>query len=231
MMIRNYSDFCRELLSAGFSIAGGNNEGVFGLIDFDWRNEPRDSPVRWHTGDPDTDPWEWRIRVLDDRDDISYAKVFFRKGGFITREWYPYFLAARRGGGDFGDFYSEGLVSRNAKRLVDALKEHHTLPLHELKRVAGFGKEDKSQFERALLDLQAGLFVTVSGTAQKRNKYGEEYGWHTTCFCLTESFWPPEVFERAGKLDKGKAIDAITERVYRLNPAANGKKVKKFILG
>ena len=31
--------------------------------------------------DPETDPWEWRIRVLDERDDIAYAKLFYKKSG------------------------------------------------------------------------------------------------------------------------------------------------------
>lgn len=59
MEIRNYNDFVTELLNAGFSVAGGgNDEGVFGLLKFGWDNQPTDSHIRWHTGDPETDPWE-----------------------------------------------------------------------------------------------------------------------------------------------------------------------------
>lgn len=57
-------------------MGGGNAKGVFALIPFDWREEPPGCPVRWHTGDADTDPWEWRMRVLEERDDVAYAKVF-----------------------------------------------------------------------------------------------------------------------------------------------------------
>jgi hypothetical protein len=230
-MVKNYSDFCRKLLDAGFSMAGGNDEGVFGLIGFDWKNEPPGSHIRWHTGDPDTDPWEWRIRVLSDQNDVSYAKVFFRKGGYITRAWCPRFLAARREGRDFAAYYADGLASLYAKRIVDTLAGRRGLPVHELKQRAGFGKEDKSRFEKALTDLQMGLFITMSGAAQKQNTYGEEYGWHSTCFCLTEEFWGADLFEQAAKIGKREAIDAITERVYLLNPNADAKKVQKFILG
>ena len=53
-MIQNYTDYCRELLAAGFSVAsGGNDEGVFGLLKYSWISEPSDSLVRWHTGDPE----------------------------------------------------------------------------------------------------------------------------------------------------------------------------------
>lgn len=79
-MIQNYDDFCGELLCAGFSVAaGGNDEGVFGLLKYGWNDEPHDCAVRWHTGDPGTDPWEWRVRVLKERRDIAYGKVFFAK--------------------------------------------------------------------------------------------------------------------------------------------------------
>ena len=76
-MVQNYSDFCEELLAAGFSMAGGNAKGIYAVVPFDWKaNDVFDTPVRWHTGEPETDPWEWRMRVLEERDDIAYAKVF-----------------------------------------------------------------------------------------------------------------------------------------------------------
>ncbi|MDR1060020.1 MAG: hypothetical protein LBL83_02145 [Clostridiales bacterium] len=230
-MIKNYGDFCAELIRAGFSIAGGNDEGVFSLIGFDWRSEPQGSPIRWHTGDPDTDPWEWRVRVLKERDDIAYGKVFFRKGGFVTREWYPYFLAARRSGRDFADLYADGLASHSAKRVYGALSEHGELPVHEIRALAGFGKDERPEFERAVADLQMGLFITMCGQARKRNKYGEEYGWNSMALCLAEQFWDSGVFEEAEAITAEQAEAAIAAQAFKLNPAANPKKVRKFIYG
>ena len=72
--IRNFDDFCRELLSCGFSMGGGNAKGIFALIDYDWTNQDAlDTPVKWHCGDPKVDPWEWRMRVLEERRDIAYS--------------------------------------------------------------------------------------------------------------------------------------------------------------
>ena len=230
-MIKNWNDFCVELINAGFSIFGGNDEGVFGLIDFDWQNEQPGSPIRWHTGDPDTDPWEWRIRVISERDDIAYGKIFFRKGGFITREWYPYFLAARRNGESFDDAYEEGRISRHAKRVYDTLSLYGALPTHEIKRYGGFGRNEQSRFETALVDLQMGLYITICGQARKRNKLGEEYGWHSSVFCLTEQFWSADIFVEADNIDADEAETAIKEQAFRLNPNANPLKLHKFIYG
>ncbi|MDR1736101.1 MAG: hypothetical protein LBR85_04425 [Oscillospiraceae bacterium] len=231
-IIYDFKSFVAALQSAGFSVAsGGNDEGVFGLIKHGWDDDPGDSPVRWHTGDPDTDPWEWRMRVLDERDDIAYAKMFFRKGGYITREWYPYFLAARRGARGFDEEYADGAYSRECKRVYDVLRQSGALPLEEIKARALFTKEDKSRFDRALTDLQTGLFVTISGRRHKLSQTGEEYGWASAMYCTAEDFWPSEVFAQAAKISAEDAQSAITARVYALNPNANAKKVVKFIFG
>ena len=101
-MIRNFDDFVKALLDAGFSMGGSNSEGMYSIIPWNWNEEPPyETSVRWHTGDAETDPWEWRIRVLDERNDIAYSKLFFKKSGFITKKWYPFFLAVRRAGMDF----------------------------------------------------------------------------------------------------------------------------------
>jgi hypothetical protein len=122
-------EFITKLHSAGFSGAvGGKDDGVFGLFRYGWGAEDENAP-HWHTGDPDTDPWEWRVRVLNERDDIAYGKLFFRKAGYITRQWYPYFLAARRDGNTFDELYADGLYSREAKRVYETLTENGGLPV------------------------------------------------------------------------------------------------------
>ena len=109
-MVKNFADFCEELLRCGFSLGGGSAKGIFAVIDYDWQAPVAEgNPIVWHTGDPETDPWQWRMRVLEERDDIAYAKFFFGTSGYITKEWYPYFSAVRRNGYDFEDAYETGL--------------------------------------------------------------------------------------------------------------------------
>ncbi len=171
------------------------------------------------------------MRVLDERDDIAYAKVFFKKAGYITKEWYPYFLAARRGGKTFVEEYYDGTISNYAKRIYDAVDANLRLPLHEIKRLAGFGREDASKFDAALNELQMKLYLTMCGGEQKFSRSGEQYGWFSTVFCKTETFWEQDVSERAARLTAEEAVDAISERIFSLNPAANPKQILKFIKG
>lgn len=92
MEIFNYADFTTALLEAGFSMGGGNASGIFSLISWDWNQEPPyETPVRWHTGDLESDPWEWRMRVLDERDDIAYASCFLKRAVILRRNGTPVF--------------------------------------------------------------------------------------------------------------------------------------------
>lgn len=232
MIIRSFDDFVSGLLEAGFSMGGGNSEGIFSLITWNWKEAPPyDTPVSWHTGDPETDPWEWRMRVLDERSDIAYAKLFFKKSGFITKEWYPYFLAARRGNETFEEAYQDGTIGNYEKRIYDAISEYKSLPLHEIKQIAGFGKEDNSQFERALTELQMRMYITMCGRQRKISRSGEEFGWSSTVFCTVEDFFCEDMLIMKNKISEQEAIEKITERIYRLNPKADLKKIVKFIKG
>lgn len=230
-MVRNFEEFCQTLLNSGFSMGGGNSKGIYAVVPYDWKEQQiMDVPARWHTGDPDTDPWEWRMRVLEERQDIAYGKVFFRTSGYITRDWYPDFLAVRRGGLTLEEAYEEGTVSRAARNIYRVLVENGETPLHELKQLGGFTREQNSAFDRGLLELQMGLYVTMCGRQQKVNQFGEGYGWSSTVFTTTEKFWESRNVELPER-DPEEAYDRILAQIFRLNPEANRKQAEKFIRG
>ncbi len=223
--IENFHDFITELNQAGMTMGGENNEGIFSLC-----SSFQDS-VRWHTEDQETDPWEWRMRVLNECDDIAYGKFFFKKSGYITKEWYPYFYAVRRNKTELLEAYEAGTISHYGKRIYGLLEEYKELPLHLIKQYGDFTKEDRSRFDSAITELQMKFYITMCGKARKISKKGEAYGWNSTVFCLTEDFFPEEVIEKAAELKYQDAYNKIEAHIYKLNPEANPKKVKKFITG
>ncbi len=229
-MIRNFEDFCGALQQCGFSMGGGNAKRIFALIDYDWLEQDLlDTPVKWHCGDPETDPWEWRMRVLEERTDIAYAKVFFKTSGFIAKAWYPYFYAVRRQGESFAEAYDRGGVSHTAKRIYEIVCRGEAA-LHEIKALGSFQKADKASFDRALVELQMGMFLTMTGRKQKKNKYGMEYGWNSTVFTTVERFWAERGFE-IPPLDPVESYGKIRQQILLLNPQAEEKTIRKFILG
>ena len=111
------------------------------------------------------------MRVLEERSDIAYAKTFFHKSGYITKAWYPYFLSARRQNQSFDEAYRSGTVSHEAKLIYDAIREHGAVALHALKALSNLGqKENKSRFDRGLLELQTRLFITMCARQQKQSQ-------------------------------------------------------------
>ena len=132
---------------------------------------------------------------------------------------------------DFEDFYAEGTLSYNAKRVYEAARSVPRVLMPELKSMAAFGREEGSAFEQALTELQMGMFLTICGQRRRRNKYGEEYGWHCTEFCTIEQFWGEDFIRAAGELDPVEAEARITARVLELNPEAKKRTIRKFIRG
>ncbi len=225
--IRCFADFCAALRAAGFSMGGGNDEGIFTLCSQDQFADN----IAWHTGDPETDPWEWRMRVLEEQNDIGYAKVFFRKSGYITRPWAPYFLAVRQAGLSLDDLYRAGGVGQLEKRLYGLIERQDALPLHTLKAMSGCGQEDKARFDRALTALQMRMDVAICGRQRKTSALGEAYGWSSTMFCTAGRFWGEEVLDRAAALDPRQAAEVIAEQARRLNPAVDERKLRRFLFG
>lgn len=229
-MIRCYEDFVKALLQCGFCMGGSNPEGIFTLIPWDWKEEPQDSPIRWHTGDPEADPWEWYSRVVTERRDIACAKLFFRKTGYLTRDWYPYFLAVRRRGRSFEEDYADGTMSRLEKQVYDCVSAG-PVAYHNLKAALGITGKEQSRLERAVVSLQSRMYITSCGKQQKISRAGLPYGWPSVVFCTTEAFMGDAVFEKAAKLGEQEAAEAIAEQIRRLNPQAAPKAVHAFIHG
>jgi hypothetical protein len=122
-----------------------------------------------------------------------------------------------------------GSLSHMTKRVYAVMRERSDVPAHELRALVGAGKEDKSAYNAALFDLQTRLFITISGGRQKTASTGEAFGWVSTSFSTTEAFWGAAVFDEARELGVNEAVNAITRRVRELNPAAEAKKINKFI--
>ncbi len=217
-LIRSYRDFCVQLRAAGFSMAGESGDGIFALGAHFAEN------IRWHTGDSETDPWVFRMRVLKEESGIGYGKFFLCKGGYMTREWAPCFLALKREGRTYEDMYRAGCMSYLEHAVCRLVAEKGEAAFHEIKSQVG-GKG----LEAALARLQTGMFLTISGQTFRLSKDNSPYGWPVTTFQLAEDFWGREAAEKAWAMAPGEARERITQRIYELNPKAECKSVERFL--
>jgi hypothetical protein len=224
-LINNFGEFLSALCETGFSLSGGSAEG--GGIAL---SERFGRGIRWHTGE-DTDPWRWRMRVLNETSDIAYAKVFLHKGGFITRQWYPYFLAIRRGGRSFGELYADGLLSAMTKRIYNAIENTGQIAYHEIKRAIGIKREDESKFAAALVQLQMHMLMTICGETYHINKQGMPYGWAVNVFTTPELLFGDCIIDEALNIDRDSAIEKITAQIREHGVCDDENAVHKFITG
>ena len=136
---------------------------------------------------------------------ISYAKLFFKKSGYITKEWYPYLLAVRRGGITFEEAYKDGTIRYFAKLIYDVVHTNEELPIEAIKSLAGFAREDKSGFDKVLTDLQMKMFLTVCGQQERTSM-------PFNVFCTTERFFGTEVFKAAGEISNDEAMQKLKNK-------------------
>jgi len=61
-------------------------------------------------------PWEWREKIVE-KGDIAYGKLFNKKTGFVSKNWYTDLVNYRRDGYDFDAHYDDGLSSYLLKEL------------------------------------------------------------------------------------------------------------------
>ena len=109
----------------------------------------------WWTGDPDTDPWEWRKMLAVDPD-IAYGKFFGRNAGFVDKDFFPVFANYRRNGYDYDALYEDGLASHRSKKIMDVfgLDEEacgSELMTPEIRAKAGFARETARRIMRVPL--------------------------------------------------------------------------------
>ena len=222
--IDSFPAFCAALRLAGFSLGSHNNEGIFSVCNYFSDN------LEEHCGDIGIDPWAWRIRGVTECNDLAYSKLFFNKGGWITKEWYPYFLAVRRAGKTFDELQQVGLINELEYRVYDLVRDNSHLSLHDIKEISGIGKSQTAQFEKVLTQLQMKMLITISGQKFKLSQDGKEYGWPVTTFCTVETFFGETIFEQSCAISKEAALEKIAGQIYLLNPAATAKSIARFIV-
>lgn len=187
----------------------------------------------WWTGDPASDPWEWR-KLLAVMDDIAYGKFFDQKAGFIAKEWFPAFANYRRNGYDFDALYDDGFASFRAKKIMDTLDLDEQmcgrdLLSNDLKELAGFGKGGEKNFPGILTELQMQTYLILNDFRQRRNKRGEGYGWHIACVSTPETKWGYDFVSDGYREKPTESWERICRQITSYFPSADDKQLQKVL--
>lgn len=222
-MLSTYEDFAACVDRQGFMTLSANPEGwpsVGGMTE----------SAKWFTGDPESDPWQWRVRIVGERR-AAYAKVFRGMPSFISRQWYPFVIAARRGGQTFDELWERGMMREEAKRIYAQFTNRTLLATHEIKRLCGFTGKAKGRYDTAMNALQAGMFITTAGMTRMTTPEGRPYSWPVTEYSRLEDWTWPETMERAEALNAAQAYERIADAMKSQMPGISAAVLRKFILG
>ncbi|NLA88134.1 MAG: hypothetical protein GX847_12830, partial [Clostridiales bacterium] len=169
-MLRTYSEFLSYAEQYGVMVfAGKFAEGFPNLYELT-------APSRWHTGDPETDPWLWRDRAAIEKR-LAFGNILGGKKGFISRALYPLFYSACRPDGSMEDRWHWGQVKKTVYDVYRLFEEGDVLDTGEIRRRMNVRKsEGASSVDSAVVMLQKEFYITVCGNRRKVSFDGTEYG-------------------------------------------------------
>ena len=208
--LTSYQDFIDQVNELGFLPMSGLAPGLPSLGDL----TPGGS---WHTGDPDTDPWQWKDRAAQEKK-LAYGCILNGKKGFVSGKLYPAFYTAFHPPRPMPVRWNEGLVDRNTWLLWNLFEKHGMLSTFEVHRMLAGGSSGYSRIDSRLQSMQAAYYITGAGNARKVGRLGQEYGWPAMRYQRVLD-WAPEgwLIDAQGLrvkeaweiiLDAGQAISA-----------------------
>ncbi|CAM4161719.1 hypothetical protein L1N85_13470 [Paenibacillus alkaliterrae] len=131
----------------------------------------------WHTGS-ELDPWLWRVKIVKD-ELAAYGKFFGTKLSFIQVDLFPLVKSLLSQGKSVEERYSSGLMSQHARNIYNIIAEAGNIDSRNLRKASGLtDKEQKKDYERALVELQNFADIVITG-AQESDFEG---GWSSMCF-------------------------------------------------
>ena len=186
------------------------------------------TPARYWFVEGVEGPWEWRMELAR-RGVVAYGKLFRKKAGLVSRDWYPDLSNYRRDGYDFDARYEEGKAGRREKAIMDVLLQNGPMLSRDLKRAAGFADGGLKGFDTAITHLQMMTYVTVHSFDYLTDKHGKPYGWGVARYAVTEDVLGPEITRGAYSRDPQESKKRLLQHLELLCPDASVDELEPLI--
>jgi len=174
-----------------------------------WQAVAGARPVPSEHDDPAHVTWRWKDYMLDKRR-WYYGKLLRGRSTMVSLQTLPAFYALSERLGDLDDYelsYDLGHLSREARLIGETLRASgptHTIELRRKTRLDD--PRAKGRFEKAMIQLQKGLWVLPIGVA-------EAGSWRYAFIFELLDRWLPEVFPRARVLSREEAGRELIARL------------------
>jgi hypothetical protein len=165
----------------------------------------------WHTGDRNTDPWRWKDRAAEEKK-LAFGCVLGGHKGFLSARMYPVFYKAFHPREHMEERRAGGQVNQHVWQLWRLFESRTLLDTGEIRRYSGVTKKKGgSRVDAAISELEQFFYITVAGSRQRLDRYGQPYGWHINVYDRVEN-WAPEGWLKCGApMDRDDAREAILD--------------------
>jgi len=221
VMLQNYNDFIDRVNELGFMALSDILPGFPSVV-----NETKKQS--WHTGDPDTDPWQWKDRAAQEKR-LAFGCILGGHKGFVSNRMYPYFYAYYQPLEPMDYRWKEGIVTKEVKLLWELFQTKTLLDTSDIRHEMGVGKKGGSKVDKAIVELQKLFYITVAGNRRKVNKFGEPYGWPANVYDKVENWAPASWLEVSRDLDKFEAGEYIIEEGIKISHNVTEAELKKAL--
>lgn len=224
-MIKNYREFLDRVNELGFYAFSGKFADGFPKLD----NETIET--QWYTGDTDTDPWQWRIRAVEEKA-LAFGCILGGYKGFISKEYYRLFYASMHPQNDIIQMYDSGELSASIIKVYKLFEKGTVLSTADIRSLLNVSKkEGASKADKAIEELERMFFLSICGSKRKVSIKGEEYGWPANTYCLTEDWAGEDWICPNEKIDPKTAREIIIGRAASFSDKINRTKLSKIFFG
>ncbi len=194
--------------------------------------EEHTAPQCWYGPEgEDWAAWDWKGPVAS-AGTCVYGKLFWKKAGFVSLEWFPDLANLRRDGYDFDARFDDGLAAYKDKELYDAVSQWGSLQTGQLKKLCGYGgKDGKKGYETCITRLQMQTYLNVADFDYAQDRYGRPYGWGIARYTTPEAQFGYDAVTAAYKRKPEESLRRMQAHLQKLLPQASEKELIKLLRG
>lgn len=220
-LLNSYSEFITRVIELGFMPLSDIIPGLPSVS-----HETREN--QWHTGDPDTDPWQWKDRAATEKQ-LAFGCLLGGNKGFIAPRMYPYFRQAFQLKTDLEEVWMSGMLRPAVWEVWKYFEPDGMQSTSEIHRAwKASGKRGTAAADGALRELQMLFLVTVAGNRQRQDRFGQPFGWPSLLYGKTEEWVPESWMAGMESISPMEAREAILSAGIAMAPMAGREAIAKL---
>jgi hypothetical protein len=216
-----YSEFIERLEELGFMSLSPNLAAGLPSLGEETASEA------WHTGNPETDPWQWKDRAAEEKK-AAYGCILGGEKGFVSAKMYPLFYAACHPIVSMPERWEAGQVNQITWALWQLFEKDSLLNTSDVRKKMGVSASSGgSRVDAGLRDLMSEYYLTIAGVRRRIGKDGQPFGWPASVFDKVANWAPAEWLNEVKYYEPDQAREMILDRSVEIGDRLDRAELKK----